>query len=163
MAWKLVAGGVKLRDQLNARFPNRDKSSDGAVGDLSHQARPSDHNPDKNGWVHALDIDENFGKGKWRNGRNAQALADQIVAYAASGLPGSDRVKNVVYNDKVASGTYRATRWVWRGKGYGHFNHIHISFTSKAQKDGQLWPLPILGRTLRQRRLWAKNLKDAKK
>lgn len=158
MTWKLVAGGVTLRNQLNARFPNRDKASDGALGDSKHKARVSDHNPDKNGWVHALDIDENFGKGKWRNGRNGRALADQIVAYAASGLPGSDRVKNVVYENQVASGTYKNTWWKFRGSGYGHTAHIHISFTSKAQKDGQIWPLPILGRTLKQRRAWAKQL-----
>ena len=152
---KLVEGGVTLRDQINERFPDRDKSSDGWVGDAAHVARASFHNPDKNGWVHALDIDENFGIGKWRNGRNAKALADQLVAYAASGLPGANRVLHVVYEDQVASGSYKASWWKFRGKGYAHFQHIHISFTDKAQKDGQLWPLPILGKTLKQRRAWA--------
>ena len=152
---KLVAGGVTLRDQLDARFPRRDKTSDGWVGDSAHAARKSDHNPDRLGWVHALDIGENFGKGKWRNGRNAQALADQLIAYAASGLPGSDRVKYVVYENRIASGTYKNTWWKWRGKGYGHEAHVHLSFKSSAQKDGQLWPLPILGKTLKQRRKWA--------
>ena len=152
---KLVAGGVTLRDQINERFPDRDKSSDGWVGDAAHVARASFHNPDKNGWVHALDIDENFGTGKWRNGRNAKALADQLVAYAASGLPGANRVLHVVYEDQVASGSYKASWWKFRGAGYAHFQHIHISFTEKAQKDGQVWPLPILGKTLKQRRAWA--------
>jgi hypothetical protein len=157
---KLVAGGVTLRDQLNERFPGRDKSSDGWIGDAAHAARgnASQHNPDKNGWVKALDVDANFGVGKWRNGRNAQALADQIVAYAASGLPGANRVLNVVFNDQVASGTYKASWWKFRGKGYSHFQHVHISFTAKAEKDGQPWPLPILGKTLKQRRAWAKQL-----
>jgi hypothetical protein len=157
---KLVAGGVTLRDQLDARFPGRDKSSDGWIGDAAHAARgnASQHNPDKNGWVKALDVDANFGVGKWRNGRNAQALADQIVAYAASGLPGANRVLNVVFNDQVASGTYKASWWKFRGKGYSHFQHVHISFTAKAEKDGQPWPLPILGKTLKQRRAWAKQL-----
>jgi hypothetical protein len=154
---KLVAGGVTLRDQINARFPGRDKSSDGWVGDAAHAARgnASDHNSDKNGWVHAIDITESFGHGRWRNGRNAQALADQIVAYAASGLPGANRVLNVVFNDQVASGTYKASWWKFRGKGYSHFQHVHISFNASAEKDGQLWPLPILGKTLKQRRAWA--------
>ena len=152
---KLVAGGVTLRDQINERFPDRDKSSDGWVGDAAHVGRASFHNPDKNGWVHALDIDENFGVGKWRNGRNAKALADQLVAYAASGLPGANRVLHVVYEDQVASGSYKSSWWKFRGAGYAHFQHIHISFTDKAQKDGQVWPLPILGKTLKQRRAWA--------
>jgi hypothetical protein len=152
---KLVEGGVRLRDQLNARFPDRDKQSDGWIGDSAHSARKSDHNPDKRGWVHAIDIDENFGHGKWRNGRNAQALADQILAYARSGLPGADRVKYVVYENAIASGTYKATWFKWRKGNWGHETHVHVSFTASAEKDGQLWPLPILGKKLKQRRAWA--------
>jgi hypothetical protein len=152
---KLVEGGVTLRDQLNARFPDRDKQSDGWIGDSAHSARKSDHNPDKRGWVHAIDIDENFGHGKWRNGRNAQALADQILAYARSGLPGADRVKYVVYENAIASGTYKSVWFKWRKGSWGHEAHVHISFTEKAQKDGRDWPLPILCKTLKQRRAWA--------
>lgn len=152
---KLALGGARLRHQLDARFPNRDKRSDGWIGDSAHAARTSDHNPDKNGWVHAIDIDENFGKGKWRNGRNAQALADQILAYARSGLPGADRVKYVVYENAIASGTYKATWFRWRKGNWGHEAHVHVSFNASAQKDGQVWPLPILGKTLKQRRAWA--------
>jgi hypothetical protein len=155
---KLVAGGVTLRDQLDERFPNRDKSSDGWIGDSAHAARTSDHNSDKNGWVHALDITESFGAGKFYNGRNAQALADQILAYARSGLPGSDRVKYVVYENALASGTYKSKWFRWRKGSWGHERHVHISFTAKAEKDGQVWPLPILGKTLKQRRAWAKQL-----
>lgn len=152
---RLVEGGVKLRDQLNAKFPDRDKKSDGWIGDAAHSERASDHNPDKRGWVHAIDIDENFGHGRWRNGRNAQALADQILAYARSGLPGCDRVKYVVYENAIASGTYKSTWFRWRKGNWGHEAHVHVSFTASAEKDGQLWPLPILGKTLKQRRAWA--------
>lgn len=154
---KLVAGGVTLRDQLDERFPGRDKSSDGWIGDASHAARgkASDHNADKNGWVHAIDITESFGKGRWGNGRNAQALADQVLAYARSGLPGSDRVKYVVYENAIASGTYKSVWFKWRKGSWGHEQHVHISFNASAEKDGQVWPLPILGKTLKQRRAWA--------
>jgi hypothetical protein len=154
---KLVAGGVTLRDQLNARFPDRDKQSDGWIGDSAHAARGSlsDHNPDKNGWVHAIDIDENFGHGKWRNGRNAQALANQLLTYARSGLPGSGRVKYVIYENAIASATHKATWFRWRKGNWGHTAHIHVSFNTSAQKDGQEWPLPILGKTVKQRRAWA--------
>ena len=139
---RLVAGGVRLRAQVDRRWPKRDKRSDGWIGDKAHQSRPSDHNPDNRGWVHAIDIDADLnGPGKGRAA--AQQLADEIVAYAASGLPGSDRIKYVVFNDRVASGTYPKSRWVWRGNGYGHFDHIHVSFTAAAEKDGRKYPLPI--------------------
>jgi hypothetical protein len=53
----LAANLATLRREINARFPNRDKRSDGWIGDASHQARKSDHNPDGAGVVHALDLD----------------------------------------------------------------------------------------------------------
>ena len=78
---KLCAGGVRLRDQIDRRWPNRHKRSDGWIGDAAHAARKSDHNP-IDGVVFALDIDENMGKGPARNGRTAKKLADQIIEYA---------------------------------------------------------------------------------
>lgn len=142
MGPRLVAGGVTLRNQINRRWPKRDKRSDGWIGDKAHQARKSDHNPDSRGWVHAIDIDADLlGPGKGRAA--AQRLANQLVLYAASGQPGAERIKYVVYNDQVASGTYPDSRWTWRGKGYGHFDHIHVSFTAAAQKNAAKYPLPI--------------------
>ncbi len=156
---RLCAGGVTLRNQINQRWEYRDRRSDGWIGDARHQKnRLSDHNPDKNGIVHAIDIDENMGRGKERNGAMARQLADEIVAYAASGLPGAKRVKNVVYEDQVASGTYKRWWWKFRGKGYGHTAHIHVSFTNFADNDGSLWPLPILARDEVVRVAWSKAL-----
>ena len=60
MSWKLVAGGETLRNQVNRRWPKRDKRSYGAVGDLLHHARRSDHNVDSKGLIHAIDIDEDL-------------------------------------------------------------------------------------------------------
>lgn len=155
---KLVAAGVTLRDQINRRFPNRDKRSDGWIGDAAHSARKSDHNPDRNGWVHALDIDENMGRGRWRNGRAAMRLADQLRQYAASGLPGSERVKYIVYEGKLSSGTYKNRWWQWRPGNWGHYQHIHVSFTAAAQKDGSLFPLPILAVNRKQKKDWSQLL-----
>lgn len=49
MAWEVVPVLEDLRLQLNAIAPNRDKSSDGGVGDTSHAAGRSSHNPDRTG------------------------------------------------------------------------------------------------------------------
>ena len=145
---RLVAAGVKLRDQVNHRFPSRDKSSDGWIGDRAHQARKSDHNPDPKGWVHALDIDADLVPWSPRLSRRAaRDLADQLVEYARSALPGADRLKYVVFDGQIASGTYPTTFWTWRGSGYGHHHHIHVSFTDVRPVTGRRpFPLPILGK-----------------
>jgi len=139
---RLVAAGVELRKQIDKRWPKRDRRSDGWIGDAAHRGRVSDHNPDKRGWVHAIDIDADLDK---NDPKAAQRLADQLVAYARSGQPGADRIKYVVFNDRIASGTYKDTWWTWRGSGYGHKTHIHVSFTDKAPVTGRRpFPLPIL-------------------
>jgi hypothetical protein len=138
---RLVAGGVTLRNQINKRWPKRDKRSDGWIGDKAHASRQSDHNPDARGLVHALDIDEDLDP---KDPGAAQRLANQIVAYAASGIPGANRIKYVVFNDQIASGTYANSMWKWRGSGYGHMHHIHVSFSTKGENNAQTYPLPIL-------------------
>ena len=138
---RLVAGGVTLRNQVNARFKRRDKSADGWIGDKAHAARVSDHNPDAKGIVHALDIDADLDP---NDPGAAQRLANQIVAYAASGLPGANRIKYVVFDNKLASGTYANSMWTWRKGNWGHEHHIHVSFTTKGENNAQKFPLPIL-------------------
>jgi hypothetical protein len=138
---RLVAGGVTLRNQINKRWPKRDKRTDGWLADRAHQARVSDHNTDSRGLVHALDIDADLDP---KDPGAAQRLANQIVAYAASGLPGSNRIKYVVFNNFLASGTYTNSMWTWRKGNWGHEHHIHVSFSTKGENNAQTFPLPIL-------------------
>ena len=137
---KLVAGGEILRDQINKRWAKRDKASDGWVGDSDHAARISDHNPDSRGLVHALDIDEDFRGSEFDN----RWYADQLVTYARTKQPGSSRLKYVVYENQIASGTYPAVDWEWRNGDYGHTIHIHTSFTRVGENDATPFQIPIL-------------------
>lgn len=135
----LSKGAAKLREQMNLRFPKRDTRSDGWLGDKAHAARVSDHNPDKNGIVHAIDIDKDFGNPK---DNPAERLANELRIYAKSGRKGSDRLKYVIYNRRIAS-----AREDWRWRPYSganpHTSHIHVSVTEASDKDGSRWPLDI--------------------
>ena len=138
MSWKLAAAADTLRNQVNSRYPKRDKSSDGTIGDQAHRRRISDHNPDRTGYVMALDIDEDFG-----SPGAAQVFADQLMWHMRTS--GDKRIKNIVYEGKVASGTYPDKFWVWRSEPrLGHKHHIHISFDQAAKHDGRPFPLPML-------------------
>jgi hypothetical protein len=122
----------------------RDKRSDGSIGDVAHAARASDHNPDGRGWVHALDIDADLGPDN-----AAELLANALLTYARHRLPGSDRLKNIVFRNRVASGTYADQFWVWRADStLGHEAHIHVSFTTRGETDASPFPLYELTPTL---------------
>lgn len=49
MAWIVVPALEALRRELDELCPHRDKTSDGGVGDTSHAAGKSSHNPDETG------------------------------------------------------------------------------------------------------------------
>jgi hypothetical protein len=55
--WYLNPALTRFRNAVNAAYPNRDKTSDGTIGDENHQAGISDHNPDLDGSVDAWDMD----------------------------------------------------------------------------------------------------------
>lgn len=139
---RLVKGGVTLRDQVNRRFPKRDKTADGWAGDRAHSERVSDHNPDARGWVHAIDIDKDFGAPG-----DADRLANQLLKAALHGRD-NGRLKYVIWNGQIASGSFKKHFWTWRPYtgSNKHTHHIHVSFTPKAEQDGSKWPLPIFGR-----------------
>lgn len=141
MSWKPVAGITALKNQIDDRWKNRDRASDGIKGDADHAARTSDHNPDSQGYVHALDVDEDL-----KGSKNDNVwLADQIIANARLRRSGSVRLKNVVYENRVASGTYPNHFWTWRNDpSLGHEHHMHISFSTQGQEDGMEFTIPIL-------------------
>ena len=135
----LSKGAAKLRTQMNTRFPNRDTSSDGWIGDTAHAARQSDHNPDRAGIVHAIDIDADFGPPK---DDYAQRLVNELIACAKAGKDGG-RLKYVIHNRKIWSRTYKWLPRMYDGTN-PHTKHIHVSVTAKADTDGKAWPLPLL-------------------
>lgn len=126
MAWVLAAGAKRMRDEINELWPNRDKASDGSIGDASHSARVSDHNPDGAGYVLAIDIDADLDPKK----KNASwLLADQIRLIARK----DKRIKYVIHQGKIASAR---SLWRWRAhSGAPHMHHIHVSFNTSARAD----------------------------
>lgn len=133
----LCAAGVKLREQVNECFIDRDKRSDGWIGDARHAATKSDHNPDgKTGVVRAIDLDSDFGAPK----NTASYLADQLRKAAKSG---EKRIAYIIYNGRICS---PILNWKWRKyKGIDpHTSHLHISFTQAGDKNGVRFNVPIL-------------------
>jgi hypothetical protein len=131
MSWQLSKAAERLRFEINKAFPNRDKSSDGALGDSAHSSRTSDHNPDENGWVRAIDVDEDFWGKKGQDPDIANQLVRQLLKFARAG---EKRLKYIIFEGHIWSATYG-----WKKKAYTgtnpHNHHIHISFTPLGDND----------------------------
>lgn len=132
----LSKAGVQLREQIDDHFPDRDRRSDGWIGDSRHATAKSDHNPlPPTMVVRAIDIDSDLGGAK----NNATYLADQIRLAAKT----DKRIAYVIFNGRIAS---RILNYKWRKySGNPHTSHLHISFTAKGDNDGSFFQIPLLG------------------
>jgi len=126
MAWRLAKGLEKLRSQVNEKWPGRSKDSDGSVGDTSHSARASDHNPDSAGVVHAIDITHDP-----RDGFDSYAFADMLLKQQ------DRRLKYVISNRRIGSGPAGPSAGKWRpySGSNPHDHHVHISIMPGALAD----------------------------
>lgn len=146
-SWILVPCLVSLRNEFNALAPNRDKASDGSIGDTSHAASSSDHNPDETGTtpyedadsineVHAIDVDSDLRKSGWTMQRAVNVIVDRHRSGA------DDRLQNVIYNRRIAS---RSWGWTWRDYtgSSPHTEHAHFSsrYTTSQESNTKAWGL----------------------
>ena len=127
-----------LREQVNSAYPDRDKTSDGWLGDASHSQRPSDHNPAApSGVVRAIDLDRDL----FTNSKPDRMpyLADQIRVCAKK----DKRISYVIFNSRIASAK---SLWRWRTyRGVNpHTKHCHVSFTAKGDNDPRPFNIPLL-------------------
>jgi Transglycosylase SLT domain len=136
--WRVAKSLDRLLEQVNRMAPNRKKSSDGSIGDASHQTRDSDHNPwvldGTTGVVTARDITHDP-----KNGCDAQMIADSIVASR------DNRVKYIIWNRRICSSV--VSPWKWRAyRGVNpHTKHMHVSVLPKKDKydDDSDWNLTV--------------------
>jgi hypothetical protein len=136
----LCKAGQQLREQFDDTFPDRDRRSDGWIGNQAHQLTPSDHNPDaKTGVVRAIDVDRDV------SGSAKPDLMPYIanqIRLAAKG--GDKRIAYCIFEGRIAS-----SRMGWRWRKYKgsnpHSHHLHISFTKKGDTDSSFFNIPMLG------------------
>lgn len=116
---------ARFRTSINTRWPNRDKSSDGWIGDAAHQARTSDHNPDpRTGVVRALDID--------RDGVHVPTVLAAAMLHPS--------VRYVIHNRRIYHVDKRFQPAEYTGSN-PHTGHVHTSIqhTKAAEVDKTDW------------------------
>lgn len=130
MSWFLAPSLETLRSQVNEAAPDRSKAADGTKGDSAHAARTSQHNPDSDGSVDALDITHDPA-----NGVDTYKLFDALTADPDGRLNGAISNGRKWYRGDDAPGTWRP--YTLPNK---HTGHIHIETTDEGQYDDSLWP-----------------------
>jgi hypothetical protein len=137
-AWVLTKGMANLRKQTDARFPGRDKTSDGSIGDLAHQLESSSgHNPDLTGnaeWrdgdklneVRAIDIDADLHGGDV----SAQEYVDHLRRLAGV----SSVIRYIIYDRKIYHVDNGFAPAAYTGPS-PHTEHIHVSGARSQASD----------------------------
>jgi len=130
--WRLAGSLIKLRSQINAISPNRGKGADGTIGNLEHAVRTSDHNPNSQGVVRAMDVTHDPSRGF-----DSYKFADMLRRKR------DPRILTVISNGRIFSS--EVSPWTWRrytGKN-SHSQHVHISVGIYAQlyDDSSNWDI----------------------
>lgn len=126
MGWYLAPALGVLRSEVDTRWPDRDKTSDGTIGDPRHQASRSDHNPNSRGSVNAWDMDKD-GVDPW------------AVIAAFQQHPSAHYW---IYQRQIADRDNGWRRRPYHGSN-PHDKHVHFSIgqTATAENDRRPWGL----------------------
>ncbi len=129
--WRLAPALIAMEAEADRIAPRRGRESDGSIGDTSHQARKSDHNP-SGGYVRALDLTHSPDRG-W----DSHARARQVAQNVRNGI--EKRVEYIISNWQIFS--KKNGVWAWRkytGPN-GHTHHAHYSIAAGHENDTSSW------------------------
>lgn len=124
MSWHLAPSLVQFRAEVDKKWPKRSKKSDGTIGDTSHAARKSDHNPNGRGSVNAIDI-------------TYPGVDPDIIIAAVKKHPSA---AYVIFNRHIYSATNKWVKEPYTGAS-PHTEHLHISIKQsvKAEQSDVKW------------------------
>lgn len=124
MAWYLNRALTNLRAEVDGVWPNRDRTSDGTIGDEAHQGSSSDHNPDPDGSVDAWDMDE--------DGVDCWYIIDKFEQHEAAGY--------WIYERLIAKRSNG-----WRRDNYTgsnpHDRHVHFNTREGYEDSDEPWEI----------------------
>ncbi|HEU5126964.1 MAG TPA: peptidoglycan-binding protein [Glycomyces sp.] len=124
MAWRLAKSLEVLRSEVNTVAPGRSTASDGTIGDEAHQGSPSDHNPNAQGVVCAIDFTHDPG-----SGADMHAFADFLKRR------NHRAVKYIIWHRRIWSKARDGEGWRSYSGSNPHTAHMHVSVGTGS--DGQ--------------------------
>lgn len=154
----LTRGLTTFRNEVNSIAPNRDKSSDGWIGDQRHSAGRSGHNPDRSGnaeykdgdskdEVRAIDLDADLRV----SGLSMLEIIQHIITKARAG--GYVPFRYIIFCPPGGRPTIWARSTGWTSRAYSgsnrHDKHAHFSgdYSQKADEwTGSLGLSSLIGK-----------------
>lgn len=140
MVWVLTKGLATVRAEFNRVFPNRDKASDGTIGDLAHQGSVSGHNPDRTGRaeyrdgdakdeVRAIDLDKDL---------RSTVTMEQVVQYLIRKLRAGVAFpfEYVIFNRRIWT---RSSGWKTATYNGANAHDKHAHFSGRYNQAGDEW------------------------
>ena len=134
--------------QLNVRFPNRDKKSDGLWGNTAHKQSASSHNGDKSGkpeWRDGDSKDEVRARDWDKDLKDPNATMEQVVQmWVARARDGKmPWLRYLIYNKRIWHRKDGFKTRVYKGKNtHGEHVHANTEFSQKADETkGTDWGL----------------------
>jgi hypothetical protein len=105
-----------------ARWPDRNRASDGIMGDAAHQTRPSDHNQGN-----AFDLTHDPAHGV------DCGVLSRLVIY-------DPRVTYVIFNHQIYSISRADEGWRQYTGANPHTRHMHVSISMSSRSNLAAWP-----------------------
>lgn len=165
---------ASLRAGFNTAFPNRDKTSDGWIGDPAHQAETSGHNPDDTDGVRAeysdtdtiaevraIDVDKDL---------NAGVTMYDVIRRILATPADLARLRYIIFCPPSGPlGANVPTIWSrsngWKpARYYGsnpHDKHCHLSGDQGTDNDAAAWSVAQMGDDMSADEVWAYDIGKA--
>lgn len=125
MSWRLSPALDRLRAEIDREYKLRSRKSDGTIGNADHAARQSDHNPNADGIVCAIDLTHDS------KHFNAHKFAEALRQRCQEGR--EQRVNYIISKSRIAS-VKTGFEWVEYDGSNPHDKHIHISIIQEPKR-----------------------------
>lgn len=128
MSWRAAPAILALQQTLDAARPGRRaRHSDGVIGDPAHSTRKSDHNPDSDRMVCAVDV------------HDSDELDDGSLYAAIKAAGPLNPVKYAINGGRIWSPERGERRYTGVNP---HPDHCHVSVTQAGKRRRTPWVLP---------------------
>ena len=141
MGWRNCQASLTLVAEINRRWPDRDRASDGTLGDAAHATRTSDHNP----WVTVAGTGVVRARDVTARGVDMPSLMEHLRRLGAAGDPRLAGGGYLISDGRITLPDFRG--WAKYLGSNPHTKHGHVSFSRNAAGFDSRAPWHIVATT----------------